>query len=490
MKKILILFTPLIWMSLSVFSQNDKSILSELLDEDKQTIEALSLYPESTKRAILEVAGYPDALARMESISERTRERFQDIISPFDQDVQVYFYELGRYPNLMESLVVEGKKSRSEIKNMLEAYPEEIHDAALNLGRKRYGELSDILELTQTADEAFEAIISDYPLAVRKHLRQLLEMPEVLDVLMKNFESTVIMGAIYKRDPAWVWQVMDSIQTEIAQKSAQELADWKANLEEDPTALKELESVAKTYAEENGYGSRSYRTYLTPDDFRYWYHFNYVPYSFWFGYPYWYVHPYWYPRPYWYYWGFYYGPGGNIVIFDFPSWYFIDWYFTRPYHHYYYPHLSHRYLTHYERHRTSILSTTSRIRTWTIQNRDSYSRDWLRNDERRVERLKDFGSRQATPPANRVPTYTRPAIQRPPSQRKPVQIRPPATRSQEHNRPKEIRKPTQIRAPEYHEQKLKRQTPTRVRTPQTRQPATKVSPVQKPKTTTKVRKRN
>ena len=496
MKKLLILFASLILISPYVFSQDDKSMLTELLNEDKRTIEALALYPESTKRVILEAATYPDALARMESIRGKTQESFQDIIAPFDQDVQIQFYELSRYPELMERLVVGGKKSRSDIKDLLTAYPEEIHDAALKLGRKRYGELSDILELNRTAYQAFESMIGDYPIAVQSNLRQLLEMPEVLDVLMNNFESTVMMGAIFKRDPDWVWHVTDSIQMEIAKMNAEELADWKANLEEDPEALKELESAAESYAAENGYDSRSYRTYLTAADFRYWYHFNYVPYSYWFGYPYWYAHPFWYPRPYWYYWGFYYGPGGSIVIFDFPSWYFVDWYFARPYHHYYYPHLSNRYLTHYERHRTSSLSTTTRIRRWTVQNRDTYSRDWLRNDDRRVERLKDFGARQAKPPATRVPTYTRPSIQRPPAQRRPTDIRQPATRSQGQDRPsirdKQTKRPTQMRAPEYHEQKLQKRTPTRVSPTQGRKPTTapRVAPRQKQKTTTRVKKRN
>lgn len=474
MKNLWVVFIASLLICQTAIAQDDKSILTDLLNEDQRTVEALALYPKATRRVILESAGYPDALARMESIQEKTQEKFQDIISPYNQDIQVHFYELARYPGLLTALVSGGKKSVSEIKTLSEAYPGEVHEHALKLGRKRYQELREIQQLNETANETFQVMLQDYPNTVRAKLEQLLTMPEVLDILMKNFQSTVVMGAIYKRNPDFVWHLTDSLQTEIANKRAVELADWQATLENDPEALKELESAAEDFAEESGYDPPTYRSYLSEDDFYYRYHLTYMPYSYWLGYPSWYVRPLWYPRPYWYYWGFYYGPVGQVVFFDFPSWYFVDWYFSRNYHHSYYPHLSNRYLVHYERHRNSTFSATSRIRTWTDQNRNTYSRDWLKQDEGRIRRLQDFGSRELRTPTRQVPTYTRPSIQRTPVQRQPT-TRPDYNRpTQVPVQPKVTRPPRQLdnqdnrRAPEYHEQNVKKRTPVRVSPPQNR----------------------
>lgn len=103
----------------ATFSQDDKSLLTDLLKEDQQTIEALVLYPDSIRRIILEAAGQPDALARMENLHEKTQEKFKDIISPFSQEVQANFYELARHPRLIHALVLNGKKTKTEIKSQI-----------------------------------------------------------------------------------------------------------------------------------------------------------------------------------------------------------------------------------------------------------------------------------------------------------------------------------------------------------------------------------
>lgn len=460
MKKIWIVYYSMFFLSFGVFAQDDKAILRELLEEDNRAIEALVLYPKSTRTIILETASHPEALIRINAIREKTQVKFREIIAPFNQKGQDQFYDVTRFPKLL-GFLTEGdqKKSKGEIEEMLKEFPEEVHESTQKIGRKRYNELVEIQALYHSAEEAFKATTQMYPPTIQGHFEKLVGMPEVLDILMENFQSTVLIGSIHDRDPDWVWQMSDSIQEEVAQKKGAELMDWKENLEKDSEAMKELENAAENFAEENGYDSRTYRAPISEADFYSQSGLYYRPYSYWLGYPWWYSHPIWYSRPYWYDWGFYYGPGGALVIVDFPSWYFLDWYFTRSYHHYYYPHLTHRYLTHYERHRTSTLSSTSRIRNWNNQHRNTYSRDWLKNDQKRVDRIRDFGRQNYIPPNREVPTS-----------RSPTQTRPnPPVRTLS---PTDKRTPIINRAPEYHNQQLKSRTPVRVSpTTPTRKPA-------------------
>ncbi|MEZ4774833.1 MAG: hypothetical protein R3D00_16730 [Bacteroidia bacterium] len=484
---------------LSAFSQDDKATRINFSDEDNLLIQSLALYPDATIKVILEATMQPDALVRIGSVRKNTESQFRKIIAPFNQDVQAQFYELARYPDLVSALVLDGKQSKLDIMAILAGFPEDIHADALDLGRKRYKELVEIHQLLETANQSFHAIADEYPYEEKLALEQLVQMPDVLDILMNNFQATVALGGMYRRDPDRVWYLADSVQTEVANERVRELADWKTDLENDPEAQQELQAAAANFADENGYDSRTYRAPLNENDFYHQYPMPYPSYSYWFGYPWWYSHAMWYPLPYWYYWGFYYGPGGQMVIYDLPSWYFLDWYFSTSYNHYYYPHLSHRYLTHYEHHRTSTLSATSRIRDWSEQNRFASSGDWLQNDPNRVERLRDFGARDANHQVRQLPdtrprsnpVYTRPAENRQvftrPNDSRQAQpsVTPPVRR--------DIRRDPAInRAPEHQEQILKQRVPSRVGEPGISQPRPTAPPrtVTPQRQTPVIKKRN
>jgi hypothetical protein len=411
MKSLYIVFlAAMVWV-LPLCAQEDPEVATDLLAEDITAIEAISLYPESVRRTIMEAAGYPDALLRIEEIQKKSQERFEYIIAPFAQEVQEDFYEVARYPKLITELTLGGKKSKGEIKTFLQDYPEEVHEQAFTLGRKRYQELREIQALQEATDRAFQKMLAEYPADVRMKLEELVAMPEVLDIMLESFRSTVMLGAMYQRNPEWLWHVTDSIQLELANQKAEELNNWKAQLEEDPEAMEEFQEAAEDFVKENGYEARPHRAY--PDHYSpYWLSQAYTPYSFWYGYPYWYPHRLWYPHAYYYHWGFYYGPQGQLVIFDFPSWYFMDWYFVWAHHHYQYPHLTHTYLRYHERHRNSTTAATRVIGEWSAANRNLYTRDWLKDDANRVRRIREYGARETQRQrtiidAPRSPNYNR-----------------------------------------------------------------------------------
>ena len=378
-------------------AQPGQSLLEELADEEKDAVNALVMYPEDTRMAILESSQYPEALIKMQRLQTQTSESFQNLLAGYPQSTQEMIWDITRYPGLVERLVEEGRGSRSSIQMVLKDYPEAVSDNALSAGMQYLPLLEEIDRLDRSADDAFDALLKDYPPAVQNALNTLLGLPEVLTILTDNIELTLLVGDLYRRDPELVLHKADSLSLEVARQNAQELEDWKAELEENPEAAQELRASAEEFAAEYGYDDEYYDY---PDDDVYYdegpetrvieryYYYNY---PYWFGYPSWYTYPRWRPYPYWYDWGFYFRPGRTIVILHMPSYYFTNWYFYQPYHHYRYSHLSAHFVRHYQRHPRSGGSITTSVAGWQNRNREVITPNWIADDNRLAERFREYG---------------------------------------------------------------------------------------------------
>lgn len=374
--------------------QETRTDVRGLFNHESEGFGTLVMYPESVRRAFLEVSLHPEALIRLEEIQQGTRDAFLEIVAPYNRDVQAEFYELSRYPDLINALVIGGKKKKAEIKLILEAYPIEIHEIALNLGRKRFNDLSEIHALNEVSYHKLSDLMQQYPAHLAGSLNILMDRPEVLEILIGNLRSTIMLGSYYREFPNLVWSEMNTLQEEFVSNRLKEQEDWKASMENDRQAKKELQQAAEDFAYENNILLVHRNVYYDWGSFS-WYHHPFISYSFWYGYPWWYQYPIWYPETYWYSWGIYEVGLYQIVILDLPVWFYMDWYFARTWHHYYYPHLSHRYLRHYEDHQHSTLAPTRVINNWVSQNHDVYVRDLQGSQDNRVERLRDLGRRSA-----------------------------------------------------------------------------------------------
>ncbi|MCB0568459.1 MAG: hypothetical protein KDC66_01785 [Phaeodactylibacter sp.] len=378
-------------------AQDDKSMLAQLEEEEQEALEALVLYPEETRRAILEASLYPEALIKMERLQAQSRNTFEEMLESYPRSTQEVIWDVTRYPDLVRRLVAEGGGISGRIDGILEDYPEAVRDNARRAGADYYELLAEIDKLQASANRAFAGILEGYPPVAQDALRQLLDLPEVLSLLTEHISLAILVGDEYRRDPEWVIHKADSLSLEVARAQARELEDWKAELENDPQAVNELKASAEGFAEEYGYDDEYY-AYPEDDidygrpardvvEYHYYYHYPY-----WFGYPYWYAYPRWRPYPYWYDWGFYYGPGRTVVIVQLPSFYFTHWYFYRPQHHYYYPHLSARFVRHYYGYRHSGSSICATVNNWHSNNRGIITQEWLSNDRGLEQNFREFGS--------------------------------------------------------------------------------------------------
>ncbi len=396
MKKLIIPIAVLLLAFIAVqgVAQTEEQLLAQLLEDERTSVEALVLYPEKTRLAILEASKYPETLIKLESMQSRTSQAFQSLLQQYPQETQEAIYDLTRYPGLIARLANE----RSEAPDLiLNDYPVEIHKRVKDAFYNHRYLLSDADRLQKEWNGAFENLLQDYPALVRDALRQLVELPEVLDILSDNIRMTVLVGDLYQRRPAWLLQQLDSLNLVVANERAKELNDWKNSLEQNPQAKQEF--IASTEEFANEYGNDD--SYYEYDDDLYFYedapeetvieHHYYHHYPYWFGYPTWYVYPRWRPYPWWWDWGFYWGPNRMIVIVDMPSYYFTHWYFYRPYHHHHYPHLSAHFANHYYGHRTSSSSVTRTVINWREDNRNVVSESWLADARSRPDAFREFG---------------------------------------------------------------------------------------------------
>ncbi|MCK9421825.1 MAG: hypothetical protein M0Q38_04450 [Bacteroidales bacterium] len=371
-------------------AQDDgRSLLKQVIKENQEAVYAIAMYPTETRKIIFEATEYPEVIAKLTAMQKNSQDAFEKLISSFSKEEQEKIWNLTRYDGLISDLAADHKKAEDEINNILVNYPEEIHKTASEEEKNHYELLVQLDKMNQNYNSDFELLLSDYTPEVIKTFREMIKMPEVLDILFDHMQYTVVVGDYYKKNPERVLHKTDSLNLVLTQKNAQEANDWKQSMSENPQAQKEYTQAAKEYAQENGYQPEDYNAPLTQDVTNY----NTNPYNWWFGYPSWYPYDYWNPYPYWYDWGFYYGPGGQIVFFGLPSSYFMDWYFYYPKHCSQYAELSNHYYNYYNRHRESMNnnSISHGVNLWRVRNKDLVTEDWDNDNPNRVQRFKEYG---------------------------------------------------------------------------------------------------
>lgn len=383
-----ILFICFLLTGTVAWAQSGQDLLNQILEEEKNTVDALVLYPESTRMAILEASLYPEVLVKMETMQSNTSNAFTALMEGYPRETQEKLWDLTRYPDLINRLAA-GAEPPEQLNRILADYPEEIRQTARMAQVDYYDLLHSMHKLMDQSESAFNSLIREYPPKAQTAFQQLVDLPEVLTLLTGNIRLTVMVGDLYRREPEWLTGQLDSLNLVAAREHARELEDWKTSLDNDPEARAELVNTANEFSKEYSYDDEYYdydEAEPAVVEHHYYYHYPY-----WFGYPSWYVYPRWRRYPLWYEWGFYTGPGNTVVIIDLPSFYFTNWYFHYPVHHYRYPGLSAHFADFYYYHPRSGGSITVSVNTWRKQNRDVITDDWLDKARRDRSKFKEFG---------------------------------------------------------------------------------------------------
>lgn len=371
----------------AVYGQAGLSSFSAVYRQDSATVSSIARYPDSLRRAMFTASLWPQALLRISQQQKETSADFRRALTDESQSTQQALWELARYPDLVNKLAQGGKKSKEEISALSAGYPEKIRQYALDNGRSSYNTLVAMSRVQADFDRSFEAVLKEFPVEARGAYRRMLGSPETFDLLSDNIKTAILLGELYRKDPAGLARQADSMNLALAQQHTRDVEDWKKSLDNDPEAKKELKEAAQEYADQNGYSSSEYNstTVVIVHDY------VYAPYPYWAGYPWWYTTPYWYAYPWWYNWGYYYDPFGNIVVWNVPSYQFSYWYFHGCHHHYYHHHLSEHMYDYYGAHRRPGEGFDRGITQWRKEASLDAKTDWLNQHEGREEAFQNYG---------------------------------------------------------------------------------------------------
>ena len=356
--------------------------------EDSAAINALVLYPDTMRMEIFEACEYPGAIVNIASLQKNSSSDFANLVSNYSKSEQEDLWDLGRYPDLITKLVKGGEKSKDQIETILTAYPEDIHKTALQYGKSNYDVLQKMDNLQSHTNAQFEQIISEYPPMTQDVLRDLIQHPEIINLLNDHLSLTVRVGDHFRRDPKRVIHRADSMHLAATRQNAEDAEAWKQTIQQNPDEANDMKNAAHDYAKENGYSEEEV---TTPPDPNYVTNYTCNPYSYWYGYPSWYPYSYWYPYPYWFDCGFYYDAFGNMVMIGYPSYYFTNWYFYYPEHWQHYPHLGNSYVNHYYGPRRTAGGNSHIVHNWVRDNKNYLPKDFIANKQNRADAIKQVG---------------------------------------------------------------------------------------------------
>jgi len=374
--------------------ESDQALINQVEHDDQTAVDAISMYPLETRKAIFEVSKYPELIVRLNSMQSQTKSQFGGLLASLSKEEQEKIWNLTRYPSLISQIVLDHKKTEAEIKAILVNFPEEIHQTALDEGIKNYNLLLRISGQDSANQRSLDLLLKSYSPVTVSACRDIVKMPEILNTLYDNMQLTVVIGDLYKKSPGWVLTETDSINQVLTAQNTKETSDWQQSLTDDPQAQKQFTQASEDYAQDNGYQEADYSTPQTTDATDY----STYPYDWWFGYPTWAPYAYWEPYPLWYDWGFYYGEGRKPHFFGMPSSYFMDWYFYYPENWSRYPELANHYYKYYNRHPNSRFSNpiSRSVNVWKSRNSDVVNANWDKDDAGRTKRFKEFGEMEVS----------------------------------------------------------------------------------------------
>ncbi|HEX5111297.1 MAG TPA: hypothetical protein VFV79_00510, partial [Saprospiraceae bacterium] len=341
------MFTRIHYLTTSLFLLSVLSIAQpvgvwdQVPEDKKNIIETICLYPADQRHDVLIAAAHPEIIVRMGNIRTNTEFQFKDKMSGISEEDQKRIYNLTRYTDLMNAIGSHRQpRTNEEMKELLKDFPEEIHEDAIFINLHYFNTIVDINQLYRQANQDFQKLLAAYPEDLRKVYMKLSGLPEIVSLLSTNLDVTVIIGDEYRTHPEHLIKELDSLSVVVAEARAQDLNNWKTELESNPEALKEYQASANEFAaRDKEYTDDVYdgNVQETQDqDVNVHVNWTYY-YPYWFGWPWWYGYECWYPYPWWYHWGFYYGPQHSMIIWGFPSDFYMYWYFWYDPHLYHYP---------------------------------------------------------------------------------------------------------------------------------------------------------
>lgn len=328
---------------------HDVETLRNGFDEaEGDALTTLALADESLRDAVLDASVHPDALASLSAIQERSSREFRSRLDGEERATQQDVWELSRYPELVDELVLGGRPTRGAVDDIVEGHPKRIQEIARGLALHHFSLVRDIATIREEAERENRLALASLPLSTQASFEALIERPDLLSAMLREPAVPARLARMVREDSWNARTTLDREHARLTDEREQELDDWRETIENDPEAERELRESAEQFAEDEGYEdpddyADDYADYDADDHDRVEtrtevHHIYHHPYPWWFGPPHWQVGWHWYPHHT--HWGFHVSIGGGLLIHSLPSPVFSYWHYRRPpSHRHHYRHL-------------------------------------------------------------------------------------------------------------------------------------------------------
>lgn len=325
--------------------EGDAPLGSSLPKAEREALDTLALADERMRDAVLEAALHPPSIDNIAIVQRESSEAFRERLAGASRTRQKEIWDLVRYPDLVDALVLGGRPSSGAMDQILEPYPDEIREIARTIVANDFNLLNDVAHMRTEAERETANVIASLPVSAQGNFEALIERPDLMSALAENPGLVEHLGALYREDPFATREQFDRYHDDLTAEREQELAEWREAIEEDPDAQAELIESAEEFAQEEGYESPRDSRVVTERSTVHVYHH---PYPYWFGTPHWNGGVTWYPHRA--HWGFGFDVGGAFFAFGVPSPFYYSWHDRHHHRRAKYRHLDRRLRHHRDRH--------------------------------------------------------------------------------------------------------------------------------------------
>ena len=211
------------------YGQTQKTLLQNLSESERTSVEALAIYPDNIRNAILVVSQYPALLVKTKKFQQISQEKFYALVEPYPKEIQQAIWDLTRYPDLIDQLASIPAFEEEMLRSILHSYPSIIHNRVEMLYTEAYDLLAEVAALNQLLNQQVALLYQGEDQSVRDAYVLLIENPDVLSILLQEIELTILVGEVYAEDPEWVIHKADSMRLALANQQAKRVTGLEHN---------------------------------------------------------------------------------------------------------------------------------------------------------------------------------------------------------------------------------------------------------------------
>jgi hypothetical protein len=222
-----------------IFSQNNQ------LETDKGLLQSIAPYSSEVRQSILMASQNQNVLDRAQQIRTRSQKSFQDLIKGFSQKEQGYFYEVTRYPNVLNTFATNTNLRRNDVEDLVSNTSSILKDNAWSLYRSNRDVIVQIYQLNQNADQEYQQMIQSLDPSTQSAFRQLANYPDVMTLMSDNRDLTARLGQRYTNDREGLNKELAELHDSMVAQRQYDVAEYKKKLNDNPDAAKELDQAAE-----------------------------------------------------------------------------------------------------------------------------------------------------------------------------------------------------------------------------------------------------